>query len=62
MIDAVLHPAARKDIHYWALDTFFHAVVEQDPSVTVEKFIRYTLPKIAEQYLKQNARKKQKRY
>jgi len=47
---------------YWAADLFFHAVVEQDPSVTVQKFMRYDLPKIAEQYLKEQARKKRDRY
>ena len=60
IIDSLLHPMAKRDIRYWAADLFFHAVVEQDPSVTVQKFIRYDVPKIAEQYFKQNARKKRK--
>ena len=61
IIDSLLHPMAKVDMRYWAADLFFHAVVEQDPSVTVQKFIRYDVPKIAEQYFKQNARKKRKR-
>jgi hypothetical protein len=52
---------AKQDMGYWAADLFFHAVVEQDPSVSVQKFMRYDLPKIAEQYFKQQARKKRKR-
>ena len=62
MIDAIFHPLAKTDMDYWAADLFFHAVVEQDPSVTVQKFMRYDLPKIAEQYLKEQARKKRDRY
>jgi hypothetical protein len=62
LIDAVLHPLAKQDGRYWAVDTFFHAVVEQDPRATVEKFVRYNLPKIAKQYLKQQARKRRSRY
>jgi len=49
---------AKQDNCFWAVDLFFHAVVERDPSVSVQKFMRYDLPKIAEQYLKQQARKR----
>ena len=61
IIDSLLHPMAKRDMRYYAADLFFHAVVEQDHSVTVQKFIRYDVPKITKQYLKQNARKKRKR-
>ena len=54
MIDAVFHPLAKDDMRYWAADLFFHAVVEQDPSVSVQKFMRYDLPKIAEQQARKN--------
>ena len=60
IIDALLHPLAKQDMGFWALDLFFHAVVEQDPRVSVKKFIRYNLPKMLEQYLKQNAHRKRR--
>lgn len=62
LIDAVFHPLAKQDMRYWAVDLFFHAVVERDPRVSVQKFMHYDLPKIAKQYLKQQARKKRYRY
>jgi hypothetical protein len=40
IIDAILHPAAKWDMRYWALDTIFHAFVDQNPSMSAEKFIR----------------------
>jgi len=62
IIDALLHPLAKQDMGFWALDLFFHAVVEQNPRVTVEKFMRFDLPKIVEQYLKQSNGRKRRRY
>lgn len=49
MIDSLFHPIAHRDPYYWLADTILHALVEQDPSVTVGKFMRYTAPKIIQQ-------------
>jgi len=45
LIDSFLHPIARQDPYYWVVDTVLHGLVEQDPAVTLDKFIRYNLPK-----------------
>jgi hypothetical protein len=57
IIDAVLHPLAKQDVGYYALDTFFHAIVEQNPRLSAEKFIRYNLPKILDRYTREQTRR-----
>lgn len=61
IIDSVLHPLARKDKRFYALDLGFHALVEQDPVLSAKKFLRYDLPKILEGYGKKNSRRRRKR-
>jgi hypothetical protein len=57
LIDSFVHPFAREDPSFWALDTLLHALVEQDPAVTLGKFVRYNLPKILKQAKKKQRRK-----
>jgi len=57
LIDSFLHPIARQDPYFWVVDTVLHGLVEQDPRVTLDKFIRYNLPEILEQAMKQQRRK-----
>lgn len=57
LIDGFLHPIARQDPYYWVVDTVLHGLVEQDPAVTLDKFIRYNLPKILDQAMKNQRRK-----
>ena len=57
LIDSFLHPIARQDPYYWVVDVVLHGLVEQDPGVTLGKFVRYSLPKILEQALKEQRRK-----
>jgi hypothetical protein len=61
IVDAVFHPLAKRDPRYWLVDAIAHGIIEQDPLASVQKFVRYTLPKMIEQY-QQNARKYRKRY
>jgi len=58
LIDSVLHPIARQDTYFWLADTLLHAIVEQDPKVTLEKFMHYTLPKILDQAAKRQKRQR----
>jgi len=51
LIDDLVHPHARENPALWVLDSFCHAMVEQDPPQSVRKFIRYNLPRIIEDYL-----------
>ena len=38
-----MHPIARDDPWFWVADTLLHAMVEQDPNLTVRKFLRHSL-------------------
>jgi hypothetical protein len=62
LIDSFLHPFARENPCYWALDTLLHGIVEQDPEVTLGKFARYTLPKLFEQAEKRQKRQREAGY
>jgi hypothetical protein len=50
LIDSLLHPLATEDnaVAILLLDGILHSAVEQDPGQSVQKFIRYSLPKILE--------------
>ena len=62
LIDSFLHPIARQDPYFWVLDSVLHGLVEQDPRVTVEKFVRYNLPKILDQAAKRQKKLRKARY
>lgn len=46
LIDATLHPLARRDGRVYILDTLFHFLIEGDPSESATKFMKYNLPSI----------------
>jgi len=52
IVDGLVHPKARKDLSYWAWDALLHGIIEQDPEVTVEKFIEYNIPEIIKQTIR----------
>jgi hypothetical protein len=52
LIDSLMHPPARDNLWFWALDGVLHGMVEQDPELTVRKFLRYNAPKIIRQVLR----------
>jgi len=49
LIDSLCHPLFETDEGFILVDGLLHAMVEQDPPVTVKKFIKYNLPKLLEQ-------------
>lgn len=53
LVDDVLHPLSKTDKGYWFLDGVLHGLIEQDPSLTVRKFVKYNLPKIMKQLEKE---------
>jgi len=61
IIDVVFHPRAKRDARYWLADWVAHAIIERDPVLSAKKFIRYTAPKVAKQYLKGKVAKKRRR-
>ena len=61
IVDIVFHPRAKRDIKYWFVDWAAHAMIERDPALSLKKFIRYTAPKLAKQYLKGEVGKRRRR-
>jgi hypothetical protein len=49
LIDVLCHPLSKTDKGFLLVDGLLHAIVEQDPPVTIRKFIKYNLPKLIKQ-------------
>jgi len=49
LIDSLCHPLSKTDKRFILVDVLLHAMVEQNPSETVLKFIRYSFPKLMEE-------------
>ena len=49
LIDSLCHPFFKTNVGFILVDGLLHAMVEQNPPITVKKFIRYNLPKLMEQ-------------
>jgi len=61
IVDSVFHPLAREEPIFWLADFVGHGLIEQNPILSIKKFIHYDVPKIAKQYRKRNARRKRYR-
>jgi len=48
LIDSLIQPLAGEDPGILLVDGFLHALVEQNPPLTVRKFLRYNLPSFIE--------------
>jgi hypothetical protein len=57
IIDSPCHPLFQTNEGFILADGILHAMVEQNPPATIQKFIKYNLPKI----LEQSARKAKKK-
>ena len=53
LIDDLLHPLYRENEGFRLVDAVLHGVVEQDPSQSVKKFIKYNLPAVMKKVRKQ---------
>ena len=62
LIDALLHPAMQgKDkVQVMLLDAVLHALVEQNPTESFMKFMRYTGPSLLDEVTKQNAARRKR--
>jgi hypothetical protein len=49
LIDSLCHPLGKKDKTFLVFDGILHAMVEQNPQESIEKFIKYNLPSIMKQ-------------
>jgi len=57
LIDALLHPAMHGEnkVQVMLLDAGLHALVEQNPTESFMKFMRYTGPALLDEVTKRNA-------
>jgi hypothetical protein len=46
LTDAVVHPLFKLDPYFLVLDAVVHVIIERDPSESLVKFIKYSLPKL----------------
>jgi hypothetical protein len=46
LIDELIHPYYKEDPTFILLDSFLHAIVEQNPNESLRKFQRYNLPEL----------------
>jgi len=60
-IDSVCHPLFKAHKGIVLVDGLLHAMVEQNPPTTVQKFIKYNLPKIVNQLGKERKEETAKR-
>jgi hypothetical protein len=49
VIDVFVHPFFKNDEKYVWLDGILHAIAEQDPQISMKKFVKYNLPKLLKQ-------------
>jgi len=49
LIDSLCHPLFKTNESYILVDGLLHGIVEQNPPLTIRKFIKHNLPKLIEQ-------------
>jgi hypothetical protein len=52
LIDKIFHPMYKKNESFRLLDGLAHGLVEQDPKMSLKKFVRYNFPDLIEKLLK----------
>ena len=48
LVDSLVHPLAKENPYIMILDGILHGIIEQNPSASTVKFIKYNLPKLLE--------------
>ena len=57
IIDSLCHPLFQTNEGFILVDGILHAMVEQNPSTSIQKFIKYNLPIVLEQSAKKAKKK-----
>ncbi len=60
MIDSVMHPLFKKDAKFIIVDSALHALVEQNPTLSISKFLKYNLQEIVQQTVGKDKLRKKK--
>lgn len=53
LIDSLCHPLAKLDRGFILVDGILHGLVEQNPPVSVRKFVKFSLPLLIKQLEKE---------
>jgi len=53
LIDNLCHPLAKVDKGFILVDGILHGLVEQNPPVSVRKFVKFSLPQLIKQLEKE---------
>ena len=57
LIDNLCHPLFKTNEGFILVDGLLHGLVEQNPPITIRKFIEYNLPKLIDQIKKKTKEK-----
>jgi len=57
LIDSLCHPLFKTNEGFILVDGLLHGLVEQNPPITIRKFIKHNLPKLVEQIRKKTKEK-----
>ena len=57
LIDSLCHPLFKTNEGFILVDGLLHGLVEQNPPLTIRKFIKHNLPKLIEQIGKKTKEK-----
>lgn len=57
-IDDLCHPLFKEDAGFILVDGFLHGLLEQNPPLSVKKFMKYNLPKLMEELSKKRKKRK----
>ena len=57
LIDSLCHPLFKTNEGFILVDGLLHGLVEQNPPITIRKFIEYNLPTLIEQIKKKTKEK-----
>lgn len=57
LIDSLCHPLFKTNEGFMLVDGLLHGLVEQNPPITIRKFIKHNLPTLIEQIKKKTKEK-----
>jgi len=57
LIDSLCHPLFKTNEGYILVDGLLHGLVEQNPPITIRKFVKYNLPTLIKQIEKESKEK-----
>jgi len=58
LLDDIMHPPARNNPFLVLADGVLHFIIERDPYTSTLKFVKYSLPEIIEQIIRNSKRRR----